>query len=88
MHIFATRNGTFIKKILLANRIETEKGMAFGGIYDLEDPGKPIWKSPDNGRTIVMHSDYKGKSVQEWSREGYNVFEVSEGYTVPYGFNE
>ena len=88
MHIFATRNGTFIKKILLANRIETEKGMKFGGIYDLEDPGKTIWKSPDNGRTIVMHSDYKGKSVQEWSREGYNVFEVSEGYTVPYGFDE
>ena len=80
------REGKIVKIILFPNKVQEEQGMNPFGVYNIEDPGRRVWGAPDNRRIIIMNEKYNGKTVQEWAREGIDVFTSSDGYSVPYGY--
>lgn len=84
--IESKREGSIVKIILFPNKVQEEQGMTPFGIYNIEDPGRRVWGAPNNGRKVLVREGFDEKTVQEWARDGIDVFTSCDGYTVPFGF--
>lgn len=82
------RQNDVVRKLLFVNSKQQEDGAGFADIVNIKDTGRSIWGGSDNGRVPVMKEIFKEKSIQEWARNGFHAFDVSDGYSVPYGYSE
>ena len=105
VQIETKRPDSIVKKVLLTNATQEDKGIGFGDVYNIKDVGRNIWGKIDNGRNIVVRPEFLEEmkrvysadetfleqidtlSVEEWARLGYDIFRLSKGHSVPYGYS-
>lgn len=80
------RAESILKKYLFVCGKDVAKGVGFGDILSIPDPGKNILGSVNTGRKLVLKSEFRGEHTSVWLNRGYSIYDISEGYCVPRGY--
>lgn len=81
VQIETKRPNSIVKKVLLTNSTQEDKGIGFGDVYNINDVGRNIWGKPDNGRNIVYRNGFLEEMKQVY-REDAKILNQIDSMSV------